>query len=105
MFFLQRSSSLDKKFFIETKTQIGYKYNTFSVEPISKEQLSDIINELIIYSITFDLLTPPYDSVRQVTLFEIQERASSNALRTGKRLGFAGTEGSNVSSFDNEVNL
>ena len=26
----------DKKFFIETKTQIGYKYNTFSVEPISK---------------------------------------------------------------------
>ena len=95
----------DKKFFIETKTQIGYKYNTFSVEPISKEQLSDIINELIIYSITFDLLTPPYDSVRQITLFEIQERASSNALRTGKRLGFAGTEGSNVSSFDNEVNL
>jgi hypothetical protein len=95
----------DKKFFIETKTKIGYKYNTFSVEPISKEQLSDIINELIIYSITFDLLTPPYDSVRQITLFEIQERASSNALRTGKRLGFAGTEGSNVSSFDNEVNL
>ena len=52
---LRFKTNKDKKFFIETKTQIGYKYNTFSVEPISKEQLSDIINELIIYSITFDI--------------------------------------------------
>jgi hypothetical protein len=94
----------EKRFFIETKTQIGYKYANFSAEEITKEQLTDIVNELIIFAISFDLLTPPFDAVRQVTVMEIQEKANSNALRTGKRLGFVGTEGSN-SNFDDELNL
>ncbi len=94
----------EKKFFLETKTQIGYKYNSFSLEPISKQDLIDIINELIIYAITFDLFTPPFDAVRQVTVYEIQEKSSSAALRTGKRLGYMGSQGSD-SQFDNEVNL
>ncbi|MBA2611587.1 MAG: hypothetical protein H0U95_06430 [Bacteroidetes bacterium] len=94
----------EKKFFLETRTQIGYKYNAFSAEPTSKEQLSDIVNELIIYAITFDLFTPPYDSVRQVSVLEIQEKSSSSALRTGKRLGYMGSKG-NGSSVDDEINL
>jgi hypothetical protein len=94
----------EKKFFIETKTQIGYKYNSFSLESITKQDLADIINELIIYSVTFDLLTPPFDAVRQVTVYEIQEKSNSSALRTGKRLGYMGSQGSN-SQFDDEVNL
>ncbi|HQQ94264.1 MAG TPA: hypothetical protein PLQ93_06905 [Bacteroidia bacterium] len=80
----------EKKFFVETKTQNAFKYNTFSMEPITKAELSDIINELIIYSIRFDLFTPPFDSVRMVTVNEIQEKSSSSALRTGKRLGYIG---------------
>ena len=94
----------EKRFFVETRTQMGYKYHNFSAGPINKEQLADIINELIIYSITFDLFTPPYDAVRQVTVMEMQEKSSSNSLRTGKRLGYMGSkEGS--SNFDDEVNL
>jgi hypothetical protein len=94
----------EKHFFVETKTQIGYKYHKFSAEPITKEELSDIVNELIIYSVTFDLFTPPYDSVRQVTVYEMQEKSSSAALRTGKRLGYGGSK-ENTSSFDDEIHL
>jgi hypothetical protein len=94
----------ENKFFVETKTQIGYKYSSFSSEAITKDDLNDIINELIIYSITFDLLTPPFDAVRQVTVYEIQEKASSAALRTGKRLGYMGGEVS-TSPFDDVANL
>ena len=94
----------EKKFFLETKTQIGYKYNAFSAEPIGKEQLSDIINELIIYSITFDLFTPPFDAVRVVNVNEIQEKSSSAVLRTGKRLGYLGSKESS-GGFDDEVHL
>src|SRR5436190_14751668 len=79
----------EKRFFVETKTQIGYKYHNFSSEPITKENLSDIVNELIIYAISFDLFTPPYDAVKQVTVYEMQEKSSSSALRTGKRLGYS----------------
>jgi len=92
----------EKKFFVETRSQIGNKYTSFSTEPVTVEQLSDIVNELIIYSITFDLMTPPYDNVRQVTVGEIQEKSSSAALRTGKRLGYLGSSESNI---DDEVNL
>ena len=93
----------EKKFFVETRSQIGNKYTSFSSEAIDMEQLSEIVNELIIYSITFDLMTPPYDNVRQVTVGEMQEKSSSAALRTGKRLGYLGA--STESNFDDEVNL
>jgi hypothetical protein len=94
----------EKRFFVETKTQIGYKYANFSTEEITKEQLSDIVNELIIFAVSFDLFTPPFDAVKMVTVMEIQEKSNSNALRTGKRLGYSGTEGSN-SAFEDELNL
>ena len=93
----------EKKFFLETRTQIGYRYNNFSAEAVSRDQLSDIVNELVLYSITFDLFTPPYEAVRQVSVMEIQEKSSSNSLRTGKRLGYMGSE--SASSIDDEVNL
>ncbi len=95
----------EKKFFLETRTQIGYKYNSFSLEPVSKEQLTDIINELIIYAISFDLFTPPFDAVKMVTVAEIQEKSSSSALRTGKRLGYSSSSGNAINGFDDEVNL
>ena len=94
----------ENHFFVETKTQIGYKYFNFSEAPISSDNLNDIINELIIYSVKFDLYTPPYDAVRQVTVYEMQEKSSSAALRTGKRLGYSGTRESS-SSFDDEAHL
>lgn len=94
----------EKKFFVETRTQIGYKYQNLSVEPISREQLTDIVNELIIYSVTFDLFTPPFEAVRQVTVGEMQEKSSSAALRTGKRLGYMGSK-ENSGGFDDEAHL
>jgi len=94
----------ERHFFIETRTQIGYKYNTFSNDPISKELLTAIVNDLVVYSVSFDLITPPYDAVKQVTVAEMQEKSSSTALRTGKRLGYVPSKGS-ASTFDDEANL
>jgi len=94
----------EKKFFFETRTQIGYKYNSFCPEPICKEQLVDIINEMIIYAVSFDLFTPPYESVRQVSVAEMVEKSSSTALRTGKRLGYVPSKGS-ASNFDDEATI
>jgi hypothetical protein len=50
--------------------------------------LHEIINDLIIYAITFDLFTPPIEQVKEVSVNEIQEKVSSINLRTGKRLGY-----------------
>jgi hypothetical protein len=93
----------EKKFFIETKTQMGYKYMNFSEAPIDKETIIEIVNELIIFAVKFDLFTPPYDSVRQVSVSEMQEKQNSSSLRTGKRLGYSGSA-SGVTN-DEEINL
>lgn len=94
----------EKRFFVETRTQIGYRYASFSEAEISRENMGDIINELIIYCISFDLLTPPFDAVKQVSVMEMQEKSSSAALRTGKRLGYSSSK-SSPSNFDDEANL
>lgn len=83
----------EMKFFIEARGPIGIKYSSFSFEPLNKEQLTEIINELIIFSITFDLFAPPYEFVKEVTVNEIIEQVTSMNLRTGKRLGFDTSRG------------
>lgn len=92
----------EKRFFVETKTQIGYKYINFSAKPIDNDALIELVNELIVFAVTFDLFTPPYDSVRQVSVQEMQEKQSSNSLRTGKRLGYSAGA---VNSSDDDINL
>lgn len=87
-------------FFIEAKGPIGIKYNSFSTEPLTKEHLKEILYDFMIWVITFDLFTPPFDAVREVSINEMQEKTSSVSLRTGKRLGF-GTSG----SYDDDINL
>jgi len=82
----------EMKFFIEAKGSLGLKHNTFSAEPVSKEVLKEIIQDLMIFIISFDLYTPPFDAVREVSVNEMQEKTSSVSLRTGKRLGYGAGE-------------
>jgi hypothetical protein len=95
----------EMRFFVENRTQIGYKYHRFSEAPITRDVLCNIINELIIHCIKFDLYIPPYDSVRQVSVHEMQEKANSVSLRTGKRLGYGSSYMENNRSFDDEAHL
>mgnify|MGYP001001437251 CR=1 FL=1 len=94
----------EKNFFVETRVKIDYKYGKFSTQPITRGNLADIVDELIVYSIAFDLYAPPFDAVRQVTVMEMQEKSSSASLRTGKRLGYIGSKETG-GGFDDAVNL
>ncbi len=80
----------EKRFFVETRTELNHRYSNFSNEPITEDNYMDIINELIIFSITVDLTIPSHDIVKQVSVAELQEKANSAVLRTGKRLGYLG---------------
>jgi len=78
----------ESRFFVESKPSLGYKYQNFSSNSVDKDTLKEIINELIIYCVSFDLFTPPAQAVNEISLHEIQERVQSDRLKTGKRLGF-----------------
>ena len=42
----------------------------------------------MLYTLDFDLFIPPYDKVKEVSVFEIQQLSDKLKLKTAKRLGF-----------------
>jgi hypothetical protein len=78
----------DKHYFVEGKRQLGFLYNNFAASTITTDDITAIIESAILYSMDFDLLTPPYENVKQVSVHEMYEWSKSQAIRTGKRLGF-----------------
>jgi len=75
-------------FFVEGKRQMAFLYNDFVNGVIDRESIKSICQSAILYCLDFDLFTPPYDNVKEVTVYDIQELSNNPQLQTGKRLGF-----------------
>lgn len=75
-------------YFVEGKRQLGFLYNDFPNAVIDKQALTKIIESAILYSLDFDLLTPSYDQVKQVSMMEIFANSEILYQKTGKRMGF-----------------
>ncbi len=78
----------DMHYFVEGKRQLGYFYNNFGKDNINREALSSITKLAMQYSLEFDLLVPPYDAVKMVSVDVITQKIQFARLKTGKRLGF-----------------
>jgi len=78
----------DLHYFVEGKRQLGFLYNDFVNEVIDNDKIRKIIESSILYSMDFDLLTPPYDTMKVVSVNEVNEVTNSMNIKTGKRLGF-----------------
>ena len=80
--------NLDKHYFIEGKRELGLLFNNFNTSLITKESVQSIVESAIEYTTNFDLLTPPYDEVKLVSVGEMRTNFNKKSLVTGKRLGF-----------------
>ncbi len=78
----------DKHYFLEGKRQLGFLYNDFENAVINKEDIRKIVCSILLYTLDFDLLVPPYDEVSIVSVGQILENSSNTKIKTGKRLGF-----------------
>ncbi len=78
----------EKHYFIEGKRELGMLYNNFNTSTISEESVQNIVESAIEYTTNFDLLTPPYDEVKVVSVGEIRNNFDKKSLVTAKRLGF-----------------
>lgn len=78
----------EKYFFVEGKRELGFLYNDFGKTQIDKPVIRKIIESGIQYTLGFDLLVPPYDTVKILTVAQMQEKMNKHKLQTGKRLGF-----------------
>jgi hypothetical protein len=78
----------EKQYFVEGKRQMGMLFTNYGNEEISKESLMLIISTAIQYSLEFDLLVPPYDTVKIATVGQAEAKIQHSKIITGKRLGF-----------------
>ena len=78
----------EKHYFIEGKRELGMLYNNFNTSLITSESVQGIVESAIEYTTNFDLLTPPYDEVKLVSVGEMRSDLDKKSLVTGKRLGF-----------------
>lgn len=88
----------ENHFKIEGEGQLGFIYQNFMNQILNQELIREIILRIAIYALDFDLLTPPYQTVNEVSVGELQTLSSNSKLKTGKRLGFQFHKESDIKS-------
>lgn len=78
----------EKHYFIEGKRELGMLYSNFGTAQITTESVQQIVESAIEYTTNFDLLTPPFDEVKVVSVGEMRSNLDKKSLVTGKRVGF-----------------
>jgi len=78
----------DMNFMVEGKRQLGFLYNDFANQQLNAEKLSEIIDTAILYALEFDLLIPPYETVKTASVEQINQAIENSKMQTAKRLGF-----------------
>jgi hypothetical protein len=78
----------ENHYYIEGKREIAMIYNDFAKSVFDLDSIRQVLLSSILYTTNFDLLTPPYDDVKIVSVYEMQETIENMRIKTGKRLGF-----------------
>lgn len=78
----------EKAYFVEGKRQTMMRAMNFGTAKIDHDSLVRILETAISYAINFDLLTPPYDENKRVTVDQFNSKMDNSKFVTGKRLGY-----------------
>ncbi|HLG34498.1 MAG TPA: hypothetical protein VI757_06415 [Bacteroidia bacterium] len=78
----------DLHFFVEGKRQMGFLYNDFAHAVLDKDNVRSVIESAILYCLDFDLYSPAYENVKEISVQQILESTLQQRIVTGKRLGF-----------------
>jgi len=78
----------ENKFIVQGKRQLGLSFSDFEKSILEKDIICDIIDSIVLYTLSFDLYTPPYQRVQEVTVGEYNVKSQDIGVTTGKRLGF-----------------
>lgn len=80
--------NFDEHFMVEGKGQLGFLFRDIANATIKDEDIKKIIQASMVHALEFDLITPPYELVKEVNLMQINSISSELKIATGKRLGF-----------------
>jgi hypothetical protein len=78
----------DNHYFVEGKRQLGFLYNDFVHAQLDAIAIKAVLESTILYCLNFDLFTPPFDTIKEISVLDMQSVSESMQIKTGKRLGF-----------------
>jgi len=78
----------ENHYFVEGKRQLGFLYNDFVHDTLTPEAIVSVLESTILYCINFDLYTPHFDSIKEISVADMQTASEGMQIKTGKRLGF-----------------
>ena len=78
----------ENHYFVEGKREVGLLYSNFPTAILTRKAVQSVIRSAMMYAINFDLLTPPFENMKEITVQEIQAALDAMLIRTGKRMGF-----------------
>lgn len=78
----------DATFFIEGRRELGFNFPAFGKNEVSAETMRTLVESAIAYALKFDLLVPPYNDIKIISVEYMNEKINKHKIQTGKRLGF-----------------
>ena len=78
----------DRRYFVEGKEQTTLRAADFGKDEIDRDALIAILESAIAFSLDFDLLLPPYEENKRVTVDQFNTKMDNSKFVTGKRLGY-----------------
>lgn len=78
----------EHRYFVEGKQQGSMRATDFGKAEIEQEALVNILEAAISFALNFDLLMPPYEENKRVTVDQFNTKMDNSKFVTGKRLGY-----------------
>lgn len=78
----------ENHFYAEGKRTLSFLYTDFANLKFETDLMEDIIENLMIHILEFDLYAPLYETVSEVSVHEVKTTGDTIQLKTGKRMGF-----------------
>ena len=78
----------ERRYFVEGKRQTSLRAMDFGRDEIDREALIPVLESAIAFSLEFDLLMPPYEGNKRVTVDQFNTKMDNSKFVTGKRLGY-----------------
>lgn len=75
-------------FFAEGKDMEAYGVEHFGKQRFREEAIIELAESLILYALRFELLVPPYETMKVVEAEQMNTKIENSKIQTGKRLGY-----------------
>ena len=79
----------ENNFFVSGQRQLSFLYKDLHEQTLNPAALRHIIETAVLQAIDFDLIIPPYESVKAMNIMQKMQYTGNAAIKTAKPMGFS----------------